>query len=351
MTSRKRILEAIRHGTPDRIPVSPFGLGALDPDGAMARELIEKTDPFISVGVGGNPFTGSAAVPRVIQEGDTRISTYDTPKGELVTRFRRTDVTGATVEYAIKSPEDVEKFLSMPFEPANVDLTGYKEWSDRVGEEAFVLADLPDAICLPATWLSPQDFCTWWADYPDLMRKLTSIAASRLNEFVHRLCREGVGAFRIIGGEYASVQLGPSGFDALVTPFDTELVNIIHSYGGIAYYHNHGSVMRFLDRLADLGIDALDPLEAPPWGDVDIGEATRQIGDRVCLVGNLDDMEIIDALPTERVVAIAEQRVAAAGGSGFILGGTASGTYTERGARNFIAMAEMVRGRMRTDGP
>jgi uroporphyrinogen-III decarboxylase len=99
----------------------------------------------------------------------------------------------------------------------------------------------------------------------------------------------------------------------------------------------------FLDRLADLGMDALDPLEAPPWGDCEIGDAVKRIGDRVCLVGNLDDMEIIERLPTEEVVRIAEERLDAAGASGFVLGGTASGTYTERGARNFIAIADMVR--------
>jgi uroporphyrinogen-III decarboxylase len=99
----------------------------------------------------------------------------------------------------------------------------------------------------------------------------------------------------------------------------------------------------YLEKLADLGMDMLDPLEAAPWGDVEIGDAVKKVGDRICLVGNLDDMEIINALPTVEVLQLAEERLASAGSSGFILGGTASGTYTEHGARNFIAMADMVR--------
>jgi hypothetical protein len=59
------------------------------------------------------------------------------------------------------------------------------------------------------------------------------------------------------------------------------------------------------------------------------------------MVGNLDDMEIIDSLPAADVQAIARERLAAAGPVGFILGGTASGTYTERAARNFIALVEV----------
>ncbi len=51
MTSRERILCAIELGTPDRVPVTPWGLGHLDKDGPMAQRLIKETDPFIGVGV------------------------------------------------------------------------------------------------------------------------------------------------------------------------------------------------------------------------------------------------------------------------------------------------------------
>ena len=60
-------------------------------------------------------------------------------------------------------------------------------------------------------------------------------------------------------------------------------------------------------------------------------------------MGNLDDMEIVDKLETKDVQVIARQRIEEAGLRGFILSGTASGTYTEKGARNFIAMAEVAK--------
>jgi uroporphyrinogen-III decarboxylase len=101
--------------------------------------------------------------------------------------------------------------------------------------------------------------------------------------------------------------------------------------------------MRWLDRLARLGIDALDPLEAPPWGDADLRRAQEILAGRVCIVGNLDDMEVLDKLPAEEVLRMADERLRETGGTHFILGGTASGTYGEHAARNFIAMAEMVR--------
>ena len=60
------------------------------------------------------------------------------------------------------------------------------------------------------------------------------------------------------------------------------------------------------------------------------------------MVGNLDDMEIVDKLPTGKVLDIARERIAQPGLRGFVLSGTASGTFTEKAARNFIAMAELA---------
>ena len=86
------------HGErPDRIPVSPFGLGHLDPEGPVAAELIERTDPFLTAGLGGNVFAGEAVPATVRQEGSETVTVIDTPGGQLLQRYRRTDITGCMV--------------------------------------------------------------------------------------------------------------------------------------------------------------------------------------------------------------------------------------------------------------
>jgi len=255
---------------------------------------------------------------------------------------RRTTATSATVEFPFKTVDDVERFLSIPYVAPVPDLRDYRRRKREVGEEALLLIGVNDAVCLPATWFSPELFCLMWADARDLITQLASVASERICAFVDGLCREGVDAFRIVGGEFASVQLGPPGFDALVTPFDSELVSVMHRYDAIAYYHNHGPVMSFLDRFVDLGIDALDPLEAPPWGDVDLAEAKRRIGDSVCLVGNLDDMVVVETLDLDTVKQMAAVCLEAAGPGGYLLGGTASGTYGEKGAGVFAELVEVA---------
>lgn len=341
MTSRQRLLAAMRFERVDRIPVSPFGLGKLDPNSRIAHDLIERTDPFIEVHLPGDIYYGTACKRRLQIEGDVTTTIIETPLGDLTQRVQTTSVTSARIEFPFKTPDDVEKYLSIEYVPPDVDVSAFHARKAEIGEEGLVLAGLPTAVCLPATMLSPETFCLWWSDHRDLMLLLTNLFAACINDWAERLCKAGVDAFRLVGGEYASVQLGPSGFDALALEQDTELVDIIHRGGAIAYYHNHGPVMRFMTRFARIGMDALDPLEAPPWGDADLRRARELCADKVAFVGNLDDMEIMEKLPFEQIEIIARERFESAGDRGFILGGTASGIYGEKAARNFIRLVDV----------
>lgn len=341
MTSRERLLAAMRFEKTDRVPVGPFGLGALAPGSAMAKELIAHTDPFIEVHVPGDIWYGTSCPTEVRTNGDTTTVVRSTPLGDLTERTQRTEITSARTEFAVKTPEDAEKYLSVEYVAPEVDVSAFLARKAEIGEEGLVLAGIPDAVQLPANLLSPEVFSLWWMDHPDLMQKLTDLFAARVNDWADRLCRAGVDGFRICGGEYASVQLGPAGFDALVLEQDRELIDIIHRHGGVAYYHNHGPVMRFMTRFREIGMDALDPLEAPPWGDADLRQARSAYGDKVAFVGNFDDMEVLEKLSFEQIKPMAIERIEAAGDRGFILGGTASGSYTDKAARNFIALAEL----------
>lgn len=342
MTSKERILAAMRFDKTDRTPVTPWGFGHVDRHSPLGLELLAKTDIMVDTGISGDPILGKGAKSLSEQLGDTTVTVLHTPKGDLTSRYRRTEVTGATIEFFLKSPEDIEKMLSIPYEAPDIDASNYFKLVEFLGDEGLAMVAFATGVAIPAAWFSPEGFCLAWADTPDLVEKLTAVVNERLVDWIDRLGEMGVEAFRLVGGEYASVQLGPDAFQRLCVQYDRELVAIMHKHGAVAHYHNHGPVMRYLDYFAEIGMDSIDPMEAPPWGDCDLREARRRLGDQVCILGNLDDMEIINQLPTDRVLAIARERLESAGDRGFLLGGTSSGTYGEHAARNFIAMAEMV---------
>lgn len=347
MTSRERLMVAFHCGVPDRVPVAPQGFGRVPRDSPLGRELVTKTDIIVYAGGGVNPFVGNSFSVETQTHDDTIVTIYHSSKGDFRRITKRTYATSACIEFPCKTPEDVERLLSVPYIPPTEEqirqaaqrFVAEKDW---LGEEGVVLYGIGNAVCFPAEWLSPTDFCLLWADAPDLMAEMVRVANERLLTFVDSLCRLGVDGFRIVGGEYVSEQLGPSAYEQLVVKPDKELVSVIHSHGALAYFHNHGPIMRYLTMILRIGVDALDPLEAPPWGDCDIAEAKQLLKGKICLVGNLDDMEVLDKLPTEEVIRRGFELVERAGPDGFVLSGTASGIYGEHAARNFIALAEAI---------
>jgi hypothetical protein len=343
MTSRERILCAFYKGTPDRVPVSPYGFGHVDPDSEVGLELVRTTDFIADAGYAGFRFLGVAVQAESRQEGDATITEIHTPKGAMRSVVRRTAITSAQVEFPCKTADDIEKLLSVPYTPDQPNPTAFNQWKDRIGDEGIVLCGLGDAICVPAEFFSPADFSLLWADAPEAMLELCKVANERLCEAVEKALDAGIDAFRFLGGEYASTQLGPTAYRTLVSDLDRQVTDIMHERGAVVYYHNHGPTMRYLELIADVGMDACDCFEAPPWGDCDLVEAKRRIGDRVCFVGNLDDMENLEKMDVEVIKQMGRERIRQAGPGGFVLGGTASGTYGEKAARNFMALVDVSR--------
>lgn len=80
---------------------------------------------------------------------------------------------------------------------------------------------------------------------------------------------------------------GKTHFEKLVFPYDKQVNDAIHAIGGRHFAHCHGNSGAFLERFADMGIDAVDPLEPPPYGDNNLVEAKQRVGRRMLLCGNI----------------------------------------------------------------
>ena len=82
----------------------------------------------------------------------------------------------------------------------------------------------------------------------------------------------------------------------------------------------------------------------PEFGAVEsnLRRARELLGEEVCIVGNLDDMEVLDKRPFEDIWAAAERLMQALGKRGRVLSGTASGIYGVQAAENFLMLARKV---------
>ena len=96
-----------------------------------------------------------------------------------------------------------------------------------------------------------------------------------------------------------------------------------HSLGMKIVVHTDGMVYPLLNWFADCGFDGVHALE--PTAGVELAEVKKMVGDRLCLLGNLDITRIlVDATRDEVYGAVRDSILAAGAGGGYILAPTNS---------------------------
>lgn len=130
--------------------------------------------------------------------------------------------------------------------------------------------------------------------------------------------------------------LGKKHFDRLVFPYDKKVNDAIHAIGGRHRAHSHGNTGQFLERFADMGVDAIEPLEPAPFGDNVLKQAKETVGRRMLLSGNLPSQAFY-TLSRDEVREMTRRAIEdAAAGGGFTLrlagGGTGCGANREQAA-------------------
>ncbi len=91
-----------------------------------------------------------------------------------------------------------------------------------------------------------------------------------------------------------------------------------HKLGMKILFHSCGNITQFLKLFADCGFDAVNPLE--PTADMKLAEVKQAVGDRMCLVGNIDVSHILFDGTREEVFEAVREAIHDAGqGGGYIL--------------------------------
>ena len=90
--------------------------------------------------------------------------------------------------------------------------------------------------------------------------------------------------------------LSPKMFDEFVTPYLIQLVTGYRDMGFYVIKHTDGNIMPILDSLVDANPHALHSLD--PQGGVNLGQVKRRVGDKLCLIGNVNCKRA--ATPTPR---------------------------------------------------
>jgi len=93
--------------------------------------------------------------------------------------------------------------------------------------------------------------------------------------------------------------LSPNMFDEFITPYLARLTTGYRDLGFYVIKHTDGNIMPILDSLVSTRPHALHSLD--PQGGVDLAEVKRLVGDKVCLIGNVN-CALMDTGTDEQVV-------------------------------------------------
>lgn len=256
-----------------------------------------------------------------IERGAEFLTTVTLPGGKQLTsrRLREFDIdTVWTTEALVKDADELRACAELPASTRDAALReeecdAIEKREAALGERGIVMFDTSDALCMVALLMEMGEFSVMALTEEDLFLQMLQKAQEYLEWRIEAVCRRFPGyLWRIVGPEFAAEPfLPPELFEKYVVPFDSRLVDLIHRYNGRVRMHSHGRLRSVLPMMLDCGIDALDPLEPPQQGDMEIEEIQAVTRDRITLLGTLEitDLENMDPDDFRRFLKTHLQRI------------------------------------------
>ncbi|MFA6290458.1 MAG: uroporphyrinogen decarboxylase family protein [Victivallales bacterium] len=348
MTRKERLMASIRGESVDRPPVSfyeitgydenpsdkdPFNIYA-DPSWKPVIELAkEKTDRIVrrSAAFKRDGDTGKTHtdIKRHMEGGSLyEVHTVKAGNRVLTMKTRRDpDVnTVWTIEHLLKDVEDLKAWLDLPDEStdfSNPDISGFIKAEKDLGDTGIVMVDSADPLCCVASLFSMEEYTVIALTEKSLFHKALEKTAKSIYAKTEAASKALPGRlWRICGPEYATPPyLPPELFNEYVVKYVKPMVDLIQSRGGYARVHCHGNVRQVLDHIVETGAVAIDPIEPPPQGDVELSYVRGKYGRHFTLFGNLEasDLENLSPGEFEKKIIKALDEGTAGAGRGFVL--------------------------------
>ncbi|NLG50196.1 MAG: hypothetical protein GX552_08820 [Chloroflexi bacterium] len=232
---------------------------------------------------------------------------YETPSGSLTMVRRDQFLTGATIKHAVTSPKDLPAARWVLGQRLTVDLEATRECYESISQQPNTLPLLTESEPIEQVvgLMGAETFALLLAEDPAALQELVEIAAQPTYERLETVLSSGIqpGVWTS-GAEWVTPPYaGPATFRRLVVPYLTRMVDIAHRHGCPVFSHCHGKLRAVLDDYVGTGIDASHPFEAPPMGDItprELRDHMRQLGRRVCWVGNIQLDDVLRA-PTAEI--------------------------------------------------
>ena len=373
MTSRQRLLAAIRFEGPDRVPVCPRMWRYMLAHGGSQRlpAYLKYADEY-----GVDLMIGCAAGPVVMYpgpgsdyaklgqgfrveesvsenaEGRTVSRVIRTPAGRLSDRTRIPRPGGQfgiapnnhIEEHLLKGPEDLPALRALVSAwTAAVPGEDLPAIRGQLGERGVVMAYTYSALSHNAGDVySPDLMMIACLEERPFVDELIDVFQQPLIAATRRSLESGA-EMVYCSTFYESMSAGwsPRLYRELFLPRIREHVELTHRHEALYHLYDDGKMAGTLPMWREIGVDLVSTLCPPPTGDVTLAEARRLAGGDVCLNGGIDTVNTVwRGTPATIEAAVKEAiRAAARPEGGYILG-TSDSITEETPPENFRAFFE-----------
>lgn len=328
MTSKERLLAALNREKPDRLPASVHQwqgyhlkeyMGGISDLEAFIKvgldaqiQYFEEMDQFWVVDSDPTQFNTKTWIdtPLIISnDPDQRIVHHSiwTPDGILTYKTEGNRKTTWITEYLIKHDEDIsliDKHMPVPqltHEPVN---KRYDEVGDHGILRGFVWGDQAGcwqhAACLfDITGLIYATF-----EKADWVHELMRILLDKKLRFIESMKGAKFDLIETGGGSASSTVISPTLFEEFCLPYDRKMHDALHDLGFKVTYHTCGGTVGIEELIIRTGADASETL-APPsvGGNQEPWEFKRKVGNRIALIGGVDQFSTLSEGPAEKIRA------------------------------------------------
>jgi len=353
MTPRQRVLTALRHEVPDRIPWvenaidEPMQVQLMGGTGFTPGELCRKLGMD---GFGGTfPIRGSDKDGKPLESPHGLIDSYyypDKVNFDFFNTYITETISDATPgrsflsKRLLDSEDSIKLFADFqpdPDHPARYERVA--DWINKYREDLAVFARLDLGTGATIQSMGLEQFSYALFDNPKLVHSIHQRFSIWAAQTIRHLNQMDFDFFWVMDDlawnqrPFFSVAV----FREFIFPYMAEVAKAIKKPW---VFHSDGNILPFLDDLVKLGMDAIHPIQP---GAMDISYVKKTYGQLLCLVGNIDlGYTLTRGTPAEVDAEVKETIGIAGAGGGYIISSAMTLTdYCKR--ENIEAMAEAVR--------
>jgi len=348
MNSKQRVLAAVARRQPDRVPLdfsaNPPTLRRLmrDLGAASHRELLDRlhVDVVDLRGVVDPVYAGPVPLEHVREDGvkehlwGWRTRTMQTATGP----------EECYCEFPLASAVSVEELDAHRWPEADwFDFAGFagrlEPWQDRA-----VMASGASVFQHPSFLRGTDNLLADLVAAPEMAGCLMDRFTDFYVELFDRMFAAAPGRIDILRiaddlGMQDRLLFAPATFDRHVAPRLARLVDMAHGHGVRVMFHTCGAVVPLIDRLIDLGVDVLDPIQVRAKG-MDPEAIKARFGARIALHGSIDTQYVLPRGTPEDVAGEVRRMIDVLGrGGGFILS-PSHVLQTDVSTENVVALYE-----------